>query len=132
MNRARFLCLALAAPWSLRQLCAGELARDPRAAAIQFLLTSQSADGAWRADTYGAFRSGHALTPVVLRALSHFTDVPSVVDACVRGADWLVAQQKTWLETYPVHLAAAMLETLPRLPALQPLRQQAVDHLIRL
>lgn len=132
MNRSHFLRLVLTAPWALQHLGAEEVSRDPRGAALYFLLGSQSADGAWRSETYGAFRSGHALTPIVLRALSHFLEQERVVEACARGVKWLLAQQKVWLDCYPVHLASAMLETLPKLPALLPLEAQAVDRLWKL
>jgi squalene-hopene/tetraprenyl-beta-curcumene cyclase len=40
-----------------------------RAAAVRFLLGAQSPDGAWRSDTYGVFKGGDALTPLVLGTL---------------------------------------------------------------
>src|SRR5437763_11054239 len=38
-------------------------------AAAQFLSARQSPDGAWRSETYSAFRDGASLTPLVLQAL---------------------------------------------------------------
>jgi squalene-hopene/tetraprenyl-beta-curcumene cyclase len=55
----------------------------PLAAAVRFLLDRQSPDGAWRSDTYGAFKEGDALTPLVLHSLQA---VPA--DAAVRAAIW--------------------------------------------
>src|SRR6516225_6657910 len=40
-------------------------------AAAHFLIERQSPDGAWRSDTYGAFRDGGSLTPLVLQTLLH-------------------------------------------------------------
>jgi squalene-hopene/tetraprenyl-beta-curcumene cyclase len=39
------------------------------AAAVTFLIRQQSSDGAWRPDTYGVFKDGPSLTPLVLQAL---------------------------------------------------------------
>jgi squalene-hopene/tetraprenyl-beta-curcumene cyclase len=39
------------------------------ASALRFLLDRQTPDGAWRSDTYGVFKGGDALTPLVLSAL---------------------------------------------------------------
>jgi squalene-hopene/tetraprenyl-beta-curcumene cyclase len=41
----------------------------PLKKAHAFLLSKQNEDGAWRSETYGALKSGYALTPVVLSAL---------------------------------------------------------------
>ena len=38
--------------------------------ATAFLRTKQSADGAWRSETYGLLKSGQSLTPFVLFALT--------------------------------------------------------------
>jgi hypothetical protein len=37
--------------------------------AARYLLSKQSADGAWRSETYGALRDGPSLTPLVMSAL---------------------------------------------------------------
>jgi squalene-hopene/tetraprenyl-beta-curcumene cyclase len=36
---------------------------------VQFLLSRQAGDGAWRSDVYGVFKDGTALTPLVVNAL---------------------------------------------------------------
>jgi hypothetical protein len=42
---------------------------DALALAVRFLLEQQSPDGAWRSDTYGAFKDGFSLTPLALHSL---------------------------------------------------------------
>src|SRR5262245_20087955 len=54
--------------------------------AIAFLLGRQSADGAWKSDTYGVFKDGTALTPLVLSAL---LAVEPGHAAARKGASWL-------------------------------------------
>jgi len=71
----------------------GERDADPVAAeantaeatrqACQFLWNKQSADGAWRSETYGLLKSGQSLTPFVLIALS---EVPAEVATAPDGA----------------------------------------------
>ena len=87
MNRREFLRGAVAIS---ALACAGALghsairAGDARRAGARFLARRQSPDGAWRSSRYGAFRTGDALTPVVLWALAG-ADSP----ARARGAAWL-------------------------------------------
>ena len=57
---------------------------DVLRAAAGFFAVRQSRDGAWRSDSYAAFRGGDALTPVVLWAL-HTTDN----EVTARGMRWL-------------------------------------------
>jgi len=50
----------------------------------------QSRDGAWRSNTYGAFRNGDALTPLVLWALQNMADCDAATrSAFQRGVMWL-------------------------------------------
>jgi hypothetical protein len=57
---------------------------DALRAAAGFFAARQSRDGAWRSDSYAAFRVGDALTPVVLWALH-----PTETDVTARGLHWL-------------------------------------------
>ncbi|WP_035612392.1 hypothetical protein [Haloferula sp. BvORR071] len=116
MNRAAFLRLLVAAPlagWP--PLRAGGSQLSPRSRAIQWLVSMQSADGAWRSSTYGAFRDGRALTPLVLRALAGDAEAAEV---CRKAAEWITGQGAAILEEYPVHHAAAILEAAPLCPGL--------------
>lgn len=132
MKRSDFLRLAVVAPWALRHVVAGGgtgTPPDPRSAAVAWLLNQQSGDGAWRSDTYGAFRDGRALTPLVLRALA---DERSAESACRKACSWLLENRTTLFEEYPVHLASAILERSTRLPDLKPLVDSAKDRLLEL
>jgi len=132
MNRSAFLRFAAVAPWWLQYSLAGGAPAtepDPRAAAVAWLLAKQSADGAWRSDTYGAFRDGRALTPMVLRALSAGDPAGVARD---RACAWLLGQGAGLFEMYPVHLASDVLGSLPRCPALKPLADIARARLLSL
>ena len=132
MKRADFLRLAVVAPWALRHVVAGGgtgTLPDPRSAAVAWLLKQQSGDGAWRSDTYGAFRDGRALTPVVLRALA---GEGTAETACRKACEWLLEDRNTLFEEYPVHLASAILESSVRLSALKPLADTAKNRLLEL
>ena len=103
-------------------LCGGALtgwAAPPRAdsaparrAAVGFLATRQSPDGAWRSTRYGAFRDGDALTPLVLWSL---TNAPGAeTESIARGLRWLEkltatqsARPEPWAELrYPLFTAS--------------------------
>ena len=60
--------------------------------AARFMLARQSPDGAWRSETYGCFKSGSELTPLVLNAL-FFTPQAgaSALDSFRKGINFLVA-----------------------------------------
>ncbi len=109
MNRAAFLRLLAVAPFAgwPPLLHAGEAQAAARSRAILWLVSRQSEDGAWRSETYGAFRDGRALTPVVLRALAGSVEA---ADACRKAAAWITGQGAAVFEEYPVHHAAAILE----------------------
>ena len=50
------------------------------------LIASQSPDGAWRSPTYGVFKDGLSLTPIVLKAVTFGPDVAgSAIRAAPRG-----------------------------------------------
>jgi hypothetical protein len=132
MKRLDFLRLVVVAPWALRHVAAGcgtDIVLDPRFAAVSWLLKQQSSDGAWRSETYGAFRDGRALTPVVLRALANERAAEA---ACRKACAWLLENREALLEEYPVHLASAILESSVRLPNLKPLIVAAKDRLLEL
>jgi squalene-hopene/tetraprenyl-beta-curcumene cyclase len=67
--------------------------RDARIVArdrgVAYLLSRQSADGAWRSDIYGQFKNGDALTPQVVVALQRCPETPEIVAAVERGIAWL-------------------------------------------
>jgi hypothetical protein len=65
------------------------IARGTRA-----LVAMQSADGAWRSRTYGAFKDGSSLTPSVLKAVVYGPTVEGSEAARIRGAAYLVRQAR--------------------------------------
>lgn len=82
-------------------------------AATQYLVAKQSADGAWRSETYGVLTDGVTLTPPVLKTLWLSPPSPETRAACGRAAAYLrgfVAEDGTISpETpldYPVYSAA--------------------------
>ncbi|MGJ8643250.1 MAG: hypothetical protein ACSHX9_07570 [Luteolibacter sp.] len=130
MKRADFLRLLLLAPLGGQQAWAAEtFSPDP---ALQFLLSHQSDDGAWRSETYGAFRDGRALTPHVLRCLARF-DNPALASAKNKATSWLHARaDNDLLDAFPIHIASAVLESAAHIDTLAPLRPVAVKRLISL
>ncbi len=122
MRRADFIRLLALAPWCPRLAIGKEWRPDPRQAAADWLAARQSPDGAWRSDTYGAFRDGRALTPMVLRAIA---TVDRDSAPCRRACAWLLEKGEALFEEYPVHLASAVLETARSLPALAPVASVA-------
>jgi hypothetical protein len=59
--------------------------------AVDWLLARQAADGAWYSETYGAFKDGYSLTPVILLALLYAPEAPGMEAAWRRGSDFLAA-----------------------------------------
>jgi Prenyltransferase and squalene oxidase repeat len=59
--------------------------------ATAFLLDRQSPDGAWRSNIYGPFKTGDALTPLVLRALTAAPFLSECLPRLRRGAEYLAA-----------------------------------------
>src|SRR5262249_40600465 len=59
------------------------------AAATKFLIDHQDADGAWRSDTYGVFKDGPSLTPLVLETLLGLPSTDQTKSACRKGAKYL-------------------------------------------
>ena len=128
MNRATFLRLLLLAPLGGRQASAAAISND---ISLDYLLRRQSADGAWRSTTYGAFRDGRALTPHVLRCLSRFDD-PDLASAKEKAVTWLIARKSDLFEAFPVHLASAVWESATRIDSLELLCVPAVEKLLSL
>jgi hypothetical protein len=91
--------------------------------AIRFLISSQSPDGAWRSPTYGVFKDGLSLTPIVLKAVTFGPDVTGSTSARRRGADYLVARIRADASIddgpigmiYPVYTASAAVIALTHL-----------------
>ncbi len=104
--------LMLAGSWQL----AASRETEPRRRALGFLAARQSADGAWRAETYAAFREGDALTPVVLWAL------PASGENFARGLHWLerltdrqAGSAEPWRGlTYPLFTASYAAQVFAR------------------
>jgi len=84
-------------------------------AAAAWLTSAQDSDGAWRSRTYGFFRDGDALTPLVLDALQVLPAAIRPEAALVRGGTWLrrltdecCGREITWEHMrYPLFTAAA-------------------------
>jgi hypothetical protein len=110
-------------------------------AAIRFLINSQSPDGAWRSPTYGVFKDGLSLTPIVLKAVTFGPDMAGSALARRRGADFLVARIRSDASIddgpigmiYPVYTASAAVIALTHFdfPASRAARDAWVHELRR-
>src|SRR5713226_8926630 len=58
-------------------------------AAASFLAGQQGPDGAWRPDTYGAFKDGASLAPLILRGLLAAPSSEKRESALRKGTDYL-------------------------------------------
>jgi squalene-hopene/tetraprenyl-beta-curcumene cyclase len=102
------------------------------AAGARFLIDHQDADGAWRSDTYGVFKDGPSLTPLVLETLLGLPSTEQTRSACRKGAEYLaglVRADGTIDEgprglSYPVYTAAYSVRALsqPRISELGDFR----------
>jgi hypothetical protein len=109
--------------------------------AIQSLISRQSSDGAWKSPTYGVFKDGLSLTPMVLKAVTFGPEVAGSATARRRGADYLVARVRADGSiddgpigmTYPVYTAAAAVIALTHLdfPATRAARDAWLRELRR-
>jgi squalene-hopene/tetraprenyl-beta-curcumene cyclase len=89
-------------------------------AAAKFLLDRQGGDGAWRSDTYGAFKDGGSLTPWVLHTLSSLPPVRRFGPAYRKGSKYLAAMVRPdgtinagkFGLSYPVYTAAGAVLVL--------------------
>ncbi len=97
---------------------------DALVAAREYLLHRQSADGAWRSDVYGHFKTGDALTPLVLTALLDLPESAEQMAAIEKGAQYLAgfvpvggkAAQAGPAVSYPTYTAASAVVIYTRLP----------------
>src|SRR5438445_9973840 len=143
---ASLVMIALTAAAPCLGGCGAPRADDPRAlrqteridralaAGARFLLAQQSADGAWRSDTYGPFKDGASLTPLVVQALQASPLSPERQAAYRRGIDYLAAFARSdgAIESgphglsYPLYTAAGAV-TLLSGENLRPSQRQARD-----
>jgi squalene-hopene/tetraprenyl-beta-curcumene cyclase len=84
--------------------------------AASYLLARQSKDGAWRSDTYGAFKDGTALTPLALRALAYAPKTPEIEAGRAKGTAFLVKliQSDDPELSYPLYTATNAILVLDR------------------
>src|SRR5438132_945052 len=118
----RFVCiLLLMAPTGLlgcgnhdsAQSGPSQIERSLSAAAA-YLIGEQSPEGDWRPDTYGAFKDGTSLTPLVLQALHFVPSSEKLEPAYRKGRDYLarMVQSDGNIDagprglSYPVYTAA--------------------------
>jgi len=90
---AAWLLVLLVSPANAADRDGGELVRRLDAGlekAARFLVSKQSADGAWRSETYGALRDGPSLTPLVASALLFLPQSGAAGRAALgKGAEYL-------------------------------------------
>jgi hypothetical protein len=90
------------------------------ASAVRFLLDRQGPDGAWRSDTYGVFKGGDALTPLVVRTLLELPAAGEVLDRARRGLAYLAGMARAdgtidegrYGLSYPVYTSALAVTVL--------------------
>lgn len=99
------------------------------AAAVNYLLSKQSEDGAWRSETYGTLKDGITLTPPILKALTYSPPNFETTKAIKRAAQYL----RSWVSgdgtielegrvpDFPVYSASLSLIALNRIPSMQKL-----------
>ncbi|MEE8156495.1 MAG: prenyltransferase/squalene oxidase repeat-containing protein [Phycisphaerales bacterium] len=98
-------------------------------AAVRFLLSKQSADGAWRSETYGTMTDGITLTGPVMKTLMFGPPGTETTAAIDRAADYLrswvsedgLIQRDDRVPDFPVYSASLAVIALSRLPADEPL-----------
>jgi squalene-hopene/tetraprenyl-beta-curcumene cyclase len=91
-----------------------------RLRAARFLVSCQGADGAWKSDTYGAFKDGGALTGLAVLALETAPPAGDVLAACRRGKAYLAGLVQADGEikcgppglSYPVYTSALAVTAL--------------------
>lgn len=92
------------------------------AAATEYLIDRQDADGAWRSDVYGVFKDGPSLTPLVLDTLLAIAPSSRSRAACEKGAAYLarMVQADGTIDegphglSYPVYTAVFAVRALSR------------------
>ena len=97
---------------------------DANAAAVGYLLSKQSEDGAWRSETYGTLTDGITLTPAVMKTLMFGPPGTAATEAAGRAAEYL----RSWVNEdgsitrddrvpdFPVYSAALAVIALSRMP----------------
>jgi len=106
------------------------------ALAVRFLLRQQSADGAWRSDTYGAFKDAYSLTPLALHTLlaSGEREAASAVEkgtaflSSAVGPDGSIDTGAIGL-SYPVYTAALTVHVFSTLPGFARERAAWLNYL---
>jgi squalene-hopene/tetraprenyl-beta-curcumene cyclase len=114
-----------------------ERAAHAKARAADYLVTHQEADGAWRSDTYGTFKDGTALTPLVLNAL--LASAPDREGPVSQGADYLAAMARpdggitspSYGFDFALYTAALTVSALshPAVPSHRPARDDWLAYL---
>jgi squalene-hopene/tetraprenyl-beta-curcumene cyclase len=89
--------------------------------AAEYLVSAQSADGAWRSEVYGSFKTGDSLTPLAIVALMEVDDRDRVHVAIERGIGYLLKLRSEGTRdspqveiTYPVYTAAGAVSVFAR------------------
>jgi squalene-hopene/tetraprenyl-beta-curcumene cyclase len=107
----------------------GITARVDRAlgAALRAMVAAQSPDGAWRSTTYGVFKDGLSLTPMVLKAVTFAPSIEGSAAARKSGAAYLISRVRPdgsidagpFGMVYPVYTASAAVMALSQLNSAQ-------------
>ena len=98
---------------------------DANTAAVDYLLSKQSADGAWRSETYGTLTDGITLTPAVMKSLMFGPPGTHAAESALLAAEYL----GSWVDEdasimrdgrvpdFPVYSAALAVIALSRIPS---------------
>ena len=98
---------------------------NANAAAVGYLLSKQSEDGAWRSETYGTLTDGITLTPAVIKTLMFGPPGTAATEAAERAAEYL----RSWVNEdgsiargdrvpgFPVYSAGLTVIALSRMPS---------------
>ena len=132
MRRRVFLTRCLLAFVLPRWVVAGERKREGAATArdqaARYLCRRQNVDGSWPSKIYGAFKDGHALTPLIFLALTrHGAEFSQSTRA--KAIRWLLASPDSIAEVFPVHNASWLLQAGAIDQRLGPLRDPLRDRL---
>lgn len=97
--------------------------------ANRFLLDRQSKDGAWRSNTYGAFKNGPELTPLVMHTIYYMPQqVPAARAAWQKGLAYLASfadgegrlREPPGGLTYPVYTSSLAVRAFAYAPSDRP------------
>jgi len=98
---------------------------DANTAAVGYLLSKQSADGAWRSETYGTLTDGITLTPPVMKTMMFGPPGTHAAESALLAAEYL----RSWVDgdgsimrdgrvpDFPVYSAALTVIALSRMPS---------------